>query len=92
MRRVLEDAPSHCRFTTPHPGPPPQGGRESEPRRRGWLDRGLTAVMATVLFAMMALTTVDVIGRYFIPGDVHWNADGHALVASHFLSVWRPPS
>jgi TRAP-type C4-dicarboxylate transport system permease small subunit len=36
------------------------------PPSRGWLDRGLTAAMAAVLFAMMALTTVDVIGRYFL--------------------------
>ncbi len=35
-------------------------------------------------------TMVD---RYFIPGDMHWNKAGHALVASAFLATWAqgPP-
>jgi TRAP-type C4-dicarboxylate transport system permease small subunit len=32
--------------------------------RRGWLERVLGAIAAAVLFAMMMLTTVDVVARY----------------------------
>lgn len=32
-----------------------------------------------------ALGTRRAIERYFIPGDIHWSAEGHALVAKGFL-------
>ena len=31
----------------------------------------------------------DTIRRYFIPGDVHWNAAGHELIAGGFLDYYR---
>ena len=31
----------------------------------------------------------DVVERFFIPGDVHWNAHGHRLVAEGFLERFR---
>ena len=34
----------------------------------------------------------DVLQRYFIPYDHHWNAEGHQLVARIFLEQFRPPS
>ncbi len=33
----------------------------------------------------------SLIRRYFIPGDVHWNEEGHRLVATRFLSAWAAP-
>lgn len=30
-----------------------------------------------------------VLERYFIPGDVHWNADGHRLVAEKIYAHWQ---
>ncbi len=30
-----------------------------------------------------------VIRRYFIPGDIHWNEEGHRLVATRFLAQWQ---
>ncbi len=33
----------------------------------------------------------DVLERYFIPYDFHWNADGHKLVAETFLGQFSPP-
>jgi lysophospholipase L1-like esterase len=33
------------------------------------------------------LDPLEVYRRYFIPGDVHWNAAGHAVVAEALLSV-----
>jgi lysophospholipase L1-like esterase len=30
----------------------------------------------------------EVIRRYFIPGDLHWNEEGHRLVARRFLESW----
>jgi TRAP-type C4-dicarboxylate transport system permease small subunit len=42
----------------------------AEPRPAGWLDRCLYAVIAVVLFAMMALTAVDVVGRYLLGAPV----------------------
>ncbi len=34
----------------------------------------------------------EVLQRYFIPHDFHWNAEGHKLVARKFLEQFRPPS
>ena len=31
-----------------------------------------------------------VLEEYFIPGDLHWNSRGHALVAEEFLEHWEP--
>ncbi len=31
------------------------------------------------------------IRQYFIPGDVHWNEEGHRLVAARFLEGWERP-
>ena len=31
----------------------------------------------------------DVIRKYFIPGDVHWNEHGHALIAKKLLKIIR---
>jgi hypothetical protein len=31
------------------------------------------------------LPAAEVLDRYFIPGDVHWNEDGHRLIAEGFL-------
>ena len=31
----------------------------------------------------------QVLGQYFIPGDVHWNAAGHKLVADKIYESWR---
>ena len=59
---------------------------------KAWSERYSVAFVNLFPNFIDARDPMDVIGRYFIPGDVHWNADGHALVASHFLSVWRPPS
>jgi hypothetical protein len=33
---------------------------------------------------------VDILGTYFIPGDVHWNGVGHKLVADRFLAIRQP--
>jgi lysophospholipase L1-like esterase len=33
----------------------------------------------------------DVLERYFIPYDFHWNAEGHRLVAETFLGQYSPP-
>lgn len=33
----------------------------------------------------------DVLERYFIPYDFHWNAEGHKLVAKTFLEKFSPP-
>lgn len=33
----------------------------------------------------------DVLERYFLPNDIHWNAEGHKLVARIFLEQFRPP-
>ena len=30
-----------------------------------------------------------VVKRYFIPGDIHWNAEGHEVIAAGFLEHWR---
>lgn len=30
----------------------------------------------------------DTIRKYFIPGDLHWNEEGHRLVARRFLEMW----
>ncbi len=30
----------------------------------------------------------DVVKRFFIPGDIHWNDAGHRLVADRFLKEW----
>jgi hypothetical protein len=30
-----------------------------------------------------------VIRRYFIPGDIHWNEEGHRLVATRFVAQWQ---
>ncbi|MDY6825245.1 MAG: SGNH/GDSL hydrolase family protein [Thermodesulfobacteriota bacterium] len=38
-------------------------------------------------------TTAEVrriLDAYFIPGDLHWNAAGHRLIAAHFLDVFQP--
>ncbi|MBW2458847.1 MAG: SGNH/GDSL hydrolase family protein [Deltaproteobacteria bacterium] len=32
---------------------------------------------------------IDVIDRYYIRGDVHWNREGHKLVAERFLKSYR---
>ena len=37
-------------------------------------------------------STEDVFKKYFIPGDAHWNASGHRLIAEAFLSEFTPPS
>ena len=29
----------------------------------------------------------EVIKEYFIPGDVHWNKNGHLLIYKHLLEV-----
>jgi hypothetical protein len=29
------------------------------------------------------------IRKYFIPGDLHWNEEGHRLVARRFLEMWK---
>ncbi len=34
----------------------------------------------------------EVIRRYFIPGDLHWNEEGHRLVARRFLENWTDPA
>jgi hypothetical protein len=34
----------------------------------------------------------EVIRRYFLPGDLHWNEQGHRLVAETFLRMWTPPA
>ena len=42
-----------------------------------------------------AMPPDETIARYVIPGDVHWNAAGHALVAERFLAWWparAPPA
>ncbi len=33
----------------------------------------------------------EVMKRYFIPFDMHWNSDGHKLVADTFLKQFTPP-
>jgi hypothetical protein len=33
----------------------------------------------------------EAIRKYFIPGDLHWNEEGHRLVARRFLEIWRDP-
>jgi lysophospholipase L1-like esterase len=35
------------------------------------------------------LPAADVLDRYFIPGDVHWNEDGHRLIAERFLEHYE---
>jgi hypothetical protein len=30
----------------------------------------------------------EVLDRYFIPGDVHWNEEGHRLIAEGFLEYY----
>ncbi len=30
----------------------------------------------------------EAIRKYFIPGDLHWNEEGHRLVARRFLEMW----
>jgi hypothetical protein len=30
----------------------------------------------------------EVVGRYYIPGDMHWNEEGHALVAKELIRRW----
>jgi len=30
----------------------------------------------------------ETIRKYFIPGDLHWNEEGHRLVARRFLDMW----
>ena len=30
----------------------------------------------------------EMIRKYFIPGDLHWNEEGHRLVARRFLEMW----
>jgi len=32
----------------------------------------------------------EVIRRYFISGDIHWNDEGHRLIAERFLAEWQP--
>ena len=32
----------------------------------------------------------EVIRKYFIPGDIHWNEEGHRLVAGKLLEMWAP--
>jgi len=34
----------------------------------------------------------EVIRKYFIPGDIHWNEEGHRLVAAKLLDVWASNS
>ena len=34
----------------------------------------------------------DMLERYFIPYDFHWNAEGHKLVAKTFLEQFAPPT
>ncbi len=34
---------------------------------------------------------IETLRRYYVPGDYHWNAAGHRLVASAFLSQYSPP-
>ena len=34
--------------------------------------------------------TPDALRRLYIPGDVHWNAEGHKFVAERFLERYRP--
>ena len=38
-----------------------------------------------------AIGVRDTIARYFIPGDVHWSALGHRLVAERFARHFVPP-
>ena len=32
----------------------------------------------------------EILETYFIPGDIHWNATGHQLIARIFLNSYRP--
>jgi hypothetical protein len=34
----------------------------------------------------------EVIRKYFIPGDIHWNEEGHRLVAARLLDAWASKS
>jgi hypothetical protein len=34
----------------------------------------------------------EVIRKYFIPGDIHWNEEGHRLVAARLLNAWASNS
>ena len=31
----------------------------------------------------------DVLGKYFLRGDMHWNAAGHAAVAQEFIRLLK---
>jgi hypothetical protein len=31
----------------------------------------------------------DVVRRFYIPGDIHWDAEGHRVVAEAFLKQWK---
>ena len=45
------------------------GPSDATPGRLTWLDRILLVIVATVMFAMMALTFVDVFARYLFAGS-----------------------
>jgi hypothetical protein len=39
--------------------------------------------------AFMSAGKLEALHQYFIPGDIHWNEAGHALVARRFLEFYR---
>ncbi len=64
------------------------------PRHQGfWRDwsaaRGVPFV--SLFPAFTEAKPEDVLKRYFIPFDFHWNAEGHKLVAETFLKQYAPP-
>ena len=68
----------------------PQAPRHQGFWRRWSEDRGVTFISLFPAFTEAAPR--DVLRRYFIPHDFHWNAEGHKLVARKFLEQFSPPS
>ena len=57
---------------------------------RAWTaERGIAFIDLFPVF-LDAGPAPDVVARYFIPGDMHWNEAGHALVARALLAQLKP--
>ena len=54
---------------------------------KSWCEaNGVTFINHFPSFFDPSKKTEDIIGRYFIPGDTHWNENGHRLIAEVFLA------
>ncbi len=59
---------------------------------QGWAaERSVRFVNLFADFIQTGAPPKDVIRKYFIPGDVHWNEEGHRLIAERFLARWEYP-